>query len=149
MRKATRRKVRRDTFGPIHMMYARHAFFRELESLQEQAEWTSLIGDDVLSLCDSAGRLLFIALRAMQLSPYEISEEEHVNALSVMGDVLGDVREAECITSDQRQILQSGLDVVSALLAAIEPTYLGAAAYQLEQALQKGLGTHDIQAMLQ
>lgn len=149
MRKATPRKVKRDTFGPIHMMYARQAFFRELERLQEQAEWTSLIGDDVLNLCDSAGRLLFIALRAMQLSPYEIAESENVEALSAMGDTLGDVREAGTISDTQRQILQAGLDVVSALLAAIEPTYLGAAAYQLEQALQKGLGTHDIQAMMQ
>lgn len=150
--RAPRRKW--DKFGPLHMAYARDAFLRDVAKMRAQANLQAIAGADMPVMCDNAGRLLFMVCRAMQLAGLEIEEAEHVQALVAMGDALALLRAEPARFDALRPALLRGMDVVEAVLHGVPVQYLGAAAYELEQAIRKtdaqmpALTTDDITRLL-
>lgn len=143
------RRIASTTWNPVALAVGARNFRTEFHRLKVKADQLCIVSDNVPDICASAGRLLFVTLRALDLQELQIEETDAIDTLAIMGCALGDALEADRIDQLQRTALMAGMDHLVALTEVLSLESLGAAWWQLEQALATGnLGTDALNDML-
>lgn len=125
-------------------------FKKNFAILKIQAEQQCIAGNDPLKIAHNAGFLLFVTLRALTLDEMEIEEVEVIEALAIMGDVLGDIQSGQEIDRHQRAGLMTGMDYLDALVQTTSKEANAIAWRQVEIAARtpQGVGTEDLEHLL-
>lgn len=153
MERSKNHKPRRNdkaSFNPVIRAVIERDTREKFAILKGQAESYCIASNDVTQIVHSAGFLLFVTLRALNLDQLEIEDRDVCDALALMGLVLGDIRETETLTQEQRRALMDGMDILDALIQPLSKEALAVAWWDVEKACAspEGVGTQDLNALL-
>jgi hypothetical protein len=140
----------RSTLSPLIVAITEATYAQKFSELKLQAQQHCLASDDTQMIAGKCGFLLFVTLRALEIDGYVIEDDDVIQALALMGSVLGDLNELGTIKDGQREELVLGMDYLDALVQALSKKSVAVAWYQIDTAAMGGdIGTHELDRLLQ